>query len=194
MAAAAGIVANAATPPSVLPFPLHLLTDGKAKLPPALLSWFWGSLWPQSWRDFSACGIRFQASATTGSIERPPGREPIVSGLARGVLNLALTDRIPMEWDQGRTLSGVTTRYRGYHLCVVALDRAHGHQVPFLSVNTCTHELLHAIMLDIFEDCPEGLAGQAREFRIDCYATRLWLLRSGSEVRKSAQLYLQRAS
>ncbi len=99
-----------------------------------------------------------------------------------------------MQWDQGRALCGVTLRYRGYHLCVIALDRAHGFQLPLLSVNTCTHELLHVLLLDIFEDRPEGLAGQAREFRIDWYATRLWLFHDGAAIRGMTRNYLSRLS
>jgi hypothetical protein len=97
-----------------------------------------------------------------------------------------------MEWDHARALSGVTTRYQGYHLCMVALNYAHGHQIPFLSVNTCLHELLHALLGDIFESRPEGLPGAAREFRVDWYATRLWLFHDGAHIRKAAQTYAER--
>jgi hypothetical protein len=99
-----------------------------------------------------------------------------------------------MQLDQGRALCGVTLRYRGYHLCVIALDRSHGFQLPLLSVNTCTHELLHVLLLDIFEDRPEGLAGQAREFRIDWYATRLWLFHDGAAIRGMTRNYFSRRS
>jgi hypothetical protein len=113
-------------------------------------------------------------------------------GLERGVINFIVTDHIPIEWDNGRALSGVTTLYRGYHLCMVALDHAHGHQVPFLSVNTCVHELLHALLHDIFEARPKGSLGKAREFRIDAYATRLWLFHDGAAIREAARSYVQR--
>ena len=76
-------------------------------------------------------------------------------------------------------------------MCMIALDHAHGNQIPMLSVNTCTHELLHALMLDVFEDRPAGFAGQAREFRIDWYATNLWLFHQGAAIRKSAGRYVQ---
>jgi hypothetical protein len=97
-----------------------------------------------------------------------------------------------MVWDRARALSGVTTRYEGYHVCVVALNYAHGHQIPFLSVNTCLHELLHALLGDIFEDRPAGLPGAAREFRVDWYATRLWLFHDGAHIKNSAQSYVER--
>jgi hypothetical protein len=36
------------------------------------------------------------------------------------------------------------------------------------------------------------LPGELREFRIDWYATRLWLLHDGAGVRESARTYLER--
>jgi hypothetical protein len=116
----------------------------------------------------------------------------MVSGIDRGFLNIVLTDTIPMEWDQGRGLSGVTTLYRGYHLNMIALSRAHVHQVPFLSLNTCLHEMLHALLGDIFENRPRGVRGQAREYRVDWYATGLWLFGGGPAVRKAARSYVER--
>jgi hypothetical protein len=38
------------------------------------------------------------------------------------------------------------------------------------------------------------LAGQAREFRIDWYATRLWLWHDGGAIRQTAQKYVERLS
>ena len=97
-----------------------------------------------------------------------------------------------MEWDHGRGMAGVTTQYDGYHVCLIAAPRAHGNQVPFLSVNTCLHELLHVLMLDIYEPRPKGWEGERREMRIDWYATKLWLFRDGAEVRDSAEAYLRK--
>jgi len=187
---AAGASAYASVPRRPLTVPVHHLIDGDARWQPGQIERFRQRLWPEAVLDFARCGIQFQTSVSTGGIWRPQGREPVVRGLERGAINLAITNRIPMEWDQGRTLSGVATRYRGYPLCMIAMDHAHGHQAPFLSVNTCVHELLHVLMLDIFEDRPQGLAGEAREFRIDWYATRLWLFHDGAAILQSARRYV----
>jgi hypothetical protein len=187
-------LAAAVTPPTPLAVPVHHVLDGKAQLSPEQIRYFWSRLWPEACRDFARCGIRFESSVKTAGIWRPSGREPVIYGLDRGVINLVITDRIPLEWANGSVLSGVTTLYRGYHVCMVALNRAHGHQVPFLSTNTCVHELLHALMHDIFEGRPGGLNGAAREFRIDLYATRLWLFHDGSAIRGAAESYLRRVS
>jgi hypothetical protein len=112
--------------------------------------------------------------------------------LEHGAINLVVTDRIPLLWDAGRGLAGVTTRYDGYHVCMIALNYAHGHQIPFFSVNTCVHELLHALLQDIYVSRPQGLPGEEREFRIDWYATLLWLFHDGTVIRNSAQAYLAR--
>jgi hypothetical protein len=49
-------------------------------------------------------------------------------------------------------------------------------------------------MLDLFENRPDGLAGQMREFRIDRLATALWLFHDGRAIRASARNYVERLS
>ena len=107
----------------------------------------------------------------------------------RGAINLVVTDHIPMDYGG---LAGVTTLWEGYHLCVIALNSAHGNQVPYFSVNTCVHELLHALLQDIFVSTPKWYQTGEREIRIDWYATQLWLFHDGSAIRKSAEGYLAR--
>jgi hypothetical protein len=189
LAAAAVVPAISQTP---LIVPVHLIMDGRVKWRPNQLRRFWSSMWPEAVRDFGRCGIRLESTLRTGEVERPPGREPIVTGLDPGVINLVITNQIPMEWDSGRALSGVAMRYRGYDLCMVALSHAHCHEVPLLSVNTCVHEILHVLLHDTFEKRPQGVPGQAREFRIDWYATRMWLFHDGAAIRKAAQSYVER--
>jgi hypothetical protein len=172
--------------------PVHQILNSHANLLAEQIGSFWSRIWPEAVRDFGFCGIRFDCTVTTGEVKRSPGDRPVFTGLDRSVLNFVITDRIPMAWDGGRALSGVTTMFEGYPLCMVALNHAHCHQIPFLSVNTCVHELLHVLMLDIFEGRPDGFAGQAREFRIDCYATGLWLFHDGAAIRKSAHTYVER--
>ena len=147
---------------------------------------------PQALADFARCGVQLHFTAQAGDVRRSPSGRPIFTQLEHGVINLVLTDRVPLEWDEGRALTGVTTMYEGRHVCLVALRYAHGHQVPFLSVNTCVHEILHALLHDIFERRPGGLHGEAREFRIDYYATRLWLFRDGTAIREAARAYVDR--
>jgi hypothetical protein len=186
----AGVIASVSRAPLIVP--VHLVVDGRANWRPEQIRHFWSRLWPQTAGDFASGGIRLETSVTTGEVRRSPGGLPIFVGLNRSALNFVVTDQIPMEWDRARALSGVTTRYRGYHLCMVALNYAHGNQIPFLSVNTCLHELLHALLQDIFDDRPAGLPGAAREFRVDWYATRLWLFHDGAHIRKAAQTYVER--
>jgi hypothetical protein len=179
---------------SLAPFtvPVHLVLDGRPRWRPDQFRPFWSRIWPQAVRDLNSCGIRLETSVTTGEVRRSPGGRPIFIGLDRSLLNLVVTDQVPAEWDKGRALSGVTTRYQGYHVCMVALNYAHCHKVPFLSVNTCVHEFLHALLQDIFDNRPPGLRGAAREFRVDWCATRIWLFRDGSHIREAAQAYVER--
>ncbi len=172
--------------------PVHQVLDGRAKCAPQQLRYFLSSIWAEVVRDFSRCAIQFQTSEATGEIRRSAGDRPIFIGLKRSALNLVLTDHLPMYWDHGRMLAGVTTIYEGYHLCVIALNYAHGHQIPFLSVNTCVHELLHALLQDPLVTRPKWFQVSGREFRIDSYATRLWLFHDGGAIRNAAHAYLER--
>jgi hypothetical protein len=172
--------------------PIHRVMDSRAKVPPERLHHFWRSIWPEAFRAFGRGGIELQTDDGPGEVKRSPGDRPIFVGLRRGVLNLVLTDHVPMYWDRGRALAGVTTVYQGYHVCMIAILYAHGYQVPYLSTNTCVHELLHALMQDILVGHPKWYQVGGREFRADSYATQLWLGQDGGEVRKSARAYLER--
>ena len=141
--------ATASGAPAPLILPLHRVLDRRAKCTPEQLRRFSSNIWPEAVRDFNRCGIQFRTSQATGEIRLSPSGRPIFIGLERGVINMVVTDHLPMHWDNGRALAGVTTIHEGHHLCVIALSYAHGHRVPFLSVNTCEHELLHALLQDI---------------------------------------------
>lgn len=189
VAAAATVSYSLQAPVSV---PVHRIMDARARCTPQQLRHFWRSIWPEAVRDFQRSGIQLCPSDATGEIRRSAGDRPIFVGLRRGVINLVLTDQIPMHWDNGRALAGVTTLHEGYPLCMIALRYAHGHQIPFLSVNTCVHELLHALLQDIYFSRPKWHQTGERELRIDWWATRLWLLPDWAAMRKAAQLYLER--
>jgi hypothetical protein len=182
-------VGQGAQPALILP--VQQIVDSRAKFSSAELDRF-ASIWAEATRDLRRCGIEVQGDRVSGEIRRSPSGTPIFKGLTPNVINLVITDRIPVQWDNGRGLSGVTTRWEGFHICLVAMDYAHGHDVPFFSVNTCMHELLHALLQDIYESRPKGFTGETRELKVDIYATRVWLFRDGSAVREAAQNYLQR--
>lgn len=147
-------------------------------------------LWADALNQLSRCGIQVDTVIGDGGVWRPSQREPIITGLQKGRLNVVVTDQLPVTWDAGRNLCGVTTLYRQYHLCVIALTNAHANQIPFLSVNTCLHEMLHALLGDIFESRPGGVFGEAREARVDYHATSLWLFHADSTVRQYAESYV----
>jgi hypothetical protein len=192
LAAAVPFAADAAAAPLVVP--VHRVMDSHARCSPEQLRRFWQRIWPEAVRDFSRGGIRLQTTDETGEVGRSAAGRPVFAGLKRDAVNLVLTDHIPMFWDNGRALAGVTTIVDRYSVCMIALAEAHGDQVPFLSVNTCVHELLHVLLQDIFVSRPKWYQSGGREFRIDWYATRMWLFQDGSEVRKSARAYLDRLS
>ena len=174
-----------------LNLPIHLIADARVNWAPGRLEHFHQTLWYEAERDFARCGIALDVTRMPGEVRRTPSDRPLFVGLARGVLNVVLTGQVPLTWDTGRCLSGVTTLFQGYHLCVIAVDYAHAHQIPLLSVNTCVHELLHVVMRDIFERRPQGWRGSAREFRIDLLATRLWLFGDPGPIPASAAQYVR---
>jgi hypothetical protein len=185
-------IALPSTTPAQVTVPIHRIVDAKARFPSGSLQRFWSSIWREAVTDFGHGGIQLQTTDGPGEVGHTAADRPLFTGLRRGVLNLVLTDRLPLYWDNARSLAGVTTLDRGYHLCLIALRYAHGDRVPFLSVNTCVHEILHALLLDIFLTRPSAYQVAEREYRIDWYATRLWLFHDGAAVRRSAQAYLDR--
>ena len=171
--------------------PVHRIVDARLHSPDRLRR-FQSKIWPEAVRDFSRGGIDLQITDGPGEVKFTAADRPILLGLQRHAINLVVTDRIPMYWDGGRAWAGVTTLYEGYHVCMIALRYAHGDQVAFVSVNTCVHEILHALMQDIFLKSPKWYQAGGREFRIDWYATRMWMFHEGDAVRASASGYLER--
>jgi hypothetical protein len=188
--ASAPAVLSASGDPLVVP--VHHIIDSRANFKPDQLQRFSTDVWQEAVRDFSRCGIAFKTSVQGGEIRRSPSDRPIFTGLEPGVVNMVLTGSIPLAWDNGRRLSGVATRWYGYHLCVIAVRYAHAHQIPFLSVNTCVHELMHVLLQDVYESHPQGAGRSVREWRIDLYATRLWLFRECPGLRDAASAYVGR--
>jgi hypothetical protein len=172
--------------------PVRRVMDVRAACTPEQFHRFWSGIWPEAVRDFRRGAIQLQCSDAKGEIRRSAAERPIFVGLERGVINLVLTDHIPMNWDSGKALAGVSTLYEGYSVCVVALRYAHGNRTPFLSTNTCVHELLHVLLQDVYVRRPKWYQEGGREWRIDWYATRLWLFHDGADIRKSAETYLAR--
>jgi hypothetical protein len=187
-----GAMLVGASNPSPVIVPVRRIVDGHAKLSAQELSRFWQKIWPEAVRDLGAASIRLQTTDAPGEIKRTAADRPVFAGLERGVINLVLTSQLPLYWDQSRALAGVTTIYEGYHLCLIALRYAHGNQVPWFSTNTCLHELLHALMQDVYITHPKWYQSAGREGRIDAAGTGLWLFGSGDAVRRSAREYVSR--
>ncbi len=186
----------AAAVPTVAPgrvsVPIHRIVDAKAQFPPGSLQRFWSTIWPEAVTDFGRGGIDLQTTDGPGEVAHSAADRPIFTGLRHGVLNFVITDRLPLYWDAGRSLPGVTTLDRGYHLSMIAIRYAHANRIPFFSLNTCVHEILHGLFLDILVTHPSPEQAVEREYRVDWYATRLWIFHDGAAIRQSARAYLDR--
>ena len=177
-----------------VPVPVHRIVDNKARFAPGAVDRFWHSIWPEAVRDFGRGGIVLQTTDGPGAVGHTAGDRVFFVGLRRDALNLIVTDTLPLYWDQARLLAGMTTIDRGYAVSVIAMRYAHGDRVPFMSVNTCVHEMLHAILGDIFVARPSALQSTERESRVDWYATQLWLFGNGAAVRRAARGFPGRLS
>ena len=133
-----------------------------------------------------------RAQDQAGEVLQHPSGRPLFRCLDRSMINVVLTDRVPLDWDKGRSLAGVSVLYEGFCLCVISMNEAHGNQIPFLSLNTVVHELLHVLLQDVFTDRTSVIHGQGAEARVDLYATRLWLFGDGAPVRESGRRCLER--
>ena len=180
-----------ASPPPII-IPVHRITDSRAQCTPEQFDRFWYGIWPEALRDLGRCGVQIQTTDGPGEIRRTAADRPVFVGLQPGALNLVVTDHIPMTWDRGRALAGITTMTEQLHLTVIALRYAHGHQIPYLSVNTFIHELLHALLGDIYVQRTNVAQESARELRVDSLATRVWLFHDGSDIRSAAERYVVR--
>jgi len=171
--------------------PVRRILDKRARCTPQQLAHWWDEIWPEAAREFGRGGIRLQTVDAPGEIKRRPSGRPAFDGLLRGTINLVITDHVPLDYG---AVAGVTTQWEGYDLCVIALSDAHTNQVPYFSVNTCVHELLHLLLQDLLLRRPKWYQVGEREVRIDLYATRLWLFHDGAAIRESAAAYLKRLS
>lgn len=172
--------------------PVHRIVDAKARFQPGAVDRFWRSIWPEAVRDFGRGGIELQTTDGPGAVGHTAADRVFFVGLRRDALNLIVTDTLPLYWDQARALAGMTTIDRGYAVSLIAMRYAHGDRVPLVSVNTCVHEMLHAIMGDIFVTRPSAFQTSEREYRIDWYATQLWLFGNGAAVRRAARDFPRR--
>ena len=183
---------GAAAPSRVL-LPVNRVTDTRAKIPPDVHRRFWGTVWPEAVRTFHRGGVELQCTDTKGAVKFSAADRPMMEGLDKGKLNLVLTDRIPMLWDNARGLAGVTTIYERCDVSVIAMRRAHAFRVPFVDTNTVVHEMLHALLGDVLVKRPKWYQTNEREWRVDAYATRLWMLGDGAAVRRAVAAYVARA-
>ena len=167
--------------------PVHRILGARVKNPQR-----WPTIWNEAVQDYRQGGIDFDVTDGPGEVRLSAADNPIFVGLRGRAINVVVTETLPMYWDAGRALAGMSTIHDGYHVCLIALRYAHGNQLPFLSVNTCLHEILHVLLQDIFLKPPPWYQASGREVRIDYYATRLWLFHDGDTVRKSAESYLKR--
>lgn len=177
-----------------LEIPLLRITDKHARSGSAQRNQFLTGIWKEAEQVFAKGGIALRAADRAGEVLQYPSGRPLFRCLDRSMINVVLTDRVPLDWDKGRSLAGVSSLYEGFCLCVLSMEEAHGNQIPFLSVNTVVHELLHVLLQDVFVDRTSAIHGQGAEARVDFYATLMWLFGDGAHVRESARGCLARVA
>ena len=182
-----------ATPsPALLEIPVHRLMDRNTRCGAAQIRAFFATIWDQAVRDFAHGGIALRVVERDGEVLKHPSGKPRFRCLDRSMINVVITDRVPLDWDKGRSLPGVATLYEGYCVCVISINEAQGDRIPFFAVNTVVHELLHILLQDVFTSRSGVFEGPEHDARVDSYATRLWLFGDGAAVRESARACLKR--
>lgn len=184
----ASVAIAAAVPIQV---PVHRVVDSRGNCSDAQLRRFWWDIWPEAIRQFSRCGIAFATSDAPGEIRRSPSGRPIFVGVRRDAHNVIVTKELPLGWTRGRGMAGVTTIWDGYHVSVIAMDHAHVNRIPVLAVNTLVHEMLHALLQDVFVVNPTWSEMQKRELRANLFATELWW-GGCPDLRQSTESYVRR--
>src|SRR5271157_4187772 len=92
----AAAAATRSSAPARVAVPVHRIMDAWAQCPPERLHYFWSRVWPEAFVTFGRGGIDLQTDDGPGKVRRTAGDKPIFTGLRRGVINLVLTDHIPM--------------------------------------------------------------------------------------------------
>ena len=185
-------VARMGTSEGHVEIPIHRVMDRNARCSPAEISHFFRNVWDEAIQEFARGGITFAITDQSGEVLKHPSGKPRFKCLQRDAINVILTDRVPLDWDKGRSLAGVAVVYEGYCLCVISMREAHGNQIPFVGTNTVIHELLHILLQDVFIARTDLTHGQSREARADYYATKLWLFGSADFIRQEARSCLRR--
>jgi hypothetical protein len=177
--------------PAALEIPVQVVVNKLAKWSQAERDSFRSNVWNEAVQVLRKCGIVLRTVEHEGEIHKYPSGPPRIVGLGYKVLNIVLTDTIPMAWDNGRGVAGVATVYEGYHLTLISILASHGNRVPFLHVNTLVHELIHMFFEDFYLPREGRLSGQAHEHVIDWHATRMWLFSDDGAVKQSAFQYIR---
>jgi hypothetical protein len=175
-----------------LEIPLLRVSDKYSRSGAAQRSQFLTEIWGEAEQVFAKAGMPLRTIDRAGEVLQYPSGRPRFRCLDRSMINVVLTDRVPLDWDKGRSLAGVSALYEGFCICVISMNEAHGNQIPFLSVNTVVHELLHVLLQDVFRDRSSVFHGQSSEARVDLHATRLWLFGGDETARESARGCLER--
>src|SRR5690348_5075048 len=105
-AAASGVWTSSAVAPVTIP--VHRITDARIQCSPEQLHDFWRRIWPEAVRELGRGGIQLQVTDGPGEIKSTAGDRPNIVGLRHGAINVVITGHIPMKWDEGRGLAGVT--------------------------------------------------------------------------------------
>lgn len=90
--------ASAAAPP--LTIPINQVIDSRIQWGEEKTERLWSRIWLEAVRDFGYCGIDLQSKSRTAEVGRSPSGQPEIDGLEPRMINLVVTDHIPLGWDK----------------------------------------------------------------------------------------------
>src|SRR4051794_17225086 len=97
-----------------LEIPVHRMLDKNARCSPVQVKTFLSSVWNEAVHNFAQGSIALRVTESNGEVQKYPSGKPRFRCLQREMINVVLTDRIPLDWDKGRSLPGISTLYEGF--------------------------------------------------------------------------------
>jgi hypothetical protein len=148
-----------------LPIVVHIDRRG-SQIRTTHVRWFWECLLREAEHDLIHAGVRITSTVGQGWIERGD-IDAFFHGVQPEAINVYVTHWIPLCWDLGRGLCGLSGLAGATEVIVVSAENAHRHIVPYLATNTLAHEIGHVLRGDLRLRNPGGWEEQQRELSLD---------------------------
>jgi hypothetical protein len=136
------------------------------------VDWFRNCLLPEALLDLTKAGVAPIVRWGGGWIERKEA-DALFHGVVPKAVNVFVTPWVPLCWDKGMGLCGLSGIAAGTDTVIVSTANAHRHLVPYLATNTLLHEFGHVLRGDLHRKNTNGWGEQMDELAVDRTVTHL---------------------